>query len=161
MFQDVSRFFGLFKEAHQTADTDNEASSIHHTLGLGPTQAAKGNHQHSVVRSKDTWHKVGEPNEPGFLNSWASAGPGAFFRKDAAGNVHLRGFVSGGASGTVAFILPVGYRPTDWSEYLNAEGLGTTNTMQISIASTGEVYLTSVTGATPSRWGISCTFSTE
>lgn len=46
MFGDVNKFLGLFREAHQTADTDNEASSLHHTLGRGPTQAARGNHKH-------------------------------------------------------------------------------------------------------------------
>lgn len=45
-FGDVNKFLGLFREAHQTADTDNEPSSIHHTLGKGPTQAARGNHRH-------------------------------------------------------------------------------------------------------------------
>jgi len=33
---------------HNAADTDSLASSIHHTLGTGETQAAPGNHQHTA-----------------------------------------------------------------------------------------------------------------
>ena len=46
MFGDVNKLLSLFREAHQTSDVDNEASSLHHTLGRGPTQAARGNHRH-------------------------------------------------------------------------------------------------------------------
>jgi len=31
---------------HEDADTDSSASAIHHTLGTGPNQAARGNHTH-------------------------------------------------------------------------------------------------------------------
>lgn len=50
----------LFKDAHKYADTDVERSSIHHTLGSSPTQAAPGNHSHTalddlgVYKSADT-----------------------------------------------------------------------------------------------------------
>ena len=43
------RFHGnklLQANTHQSADTDVAASSIHHTLGDGPTQAAPGDHTH-------------------------------------------------------------------------------------------------------------------
>src|SRR5689334_4994747 len=35
-----------YDDAHKNSDTDNEASSIHHTLGPSPVQAAAGNHTH-------------------------------------------------------------------------------------------------------------------
>lgn len=47
----ISDAFRKFREAHQNADTDNEPSSIHHTLGKGPNQAARGNHNHDGTYS--------------------------------------------------------------------------------------------------------------
>ena len=35
-----------YDDAHKNSDTDNEASSIHHSLGGSPVQAAPGNHDH-------------------------------------------------------------------------------------------------------------------
>lgn len=49
-----------------------------------------------------------------FEGTWANAGApeadGAYC-KDALGFVHLRGAITGDTSGSLAFILPVGYRP--------------------------------------------------
>lgn len=38
-----------YKKAHESADTDFEAASIHHSLGRGPNNAAPGNHNHNGV----------------------------------------------------------------------------------------------------------------
>jgi hypothetical protein len=38
-----------YNAAHLRADTDGDRSSIHHTLGQSPTQAAPGNHSHDDV----------------------------------------------------------------------------------------------------------------
>lgn len=38
-------------EFHTNADTDASADSIHHTLGLGSNQAAKGSHRHDGTDS--------------------------------------------------------------------------------------------------------------
>ena len=51
---------------------------------------------------------------PVLLNSWTNYGGGfsnAAYYKDSLGMVHLRGMVRGGAIGSNAFVLPVGYRP--------------------------------------------------
>lgn len=51
---------------------------------------------------------------PTLLNSWTNYGGGfseAAYYKDSLGMVHLRGMVRGGAIGSNAFVLPVGYRP--------------------------------------------------
>jgi hypothetical protein len=37
------------KVVHQVTDTDLNHSSPHHTLGSGPTQAARGNHTHVIT----------------------------------------------------------------------------------------------------------------
>lgn len=62
-------------------------------------------------------HYVGAAGEPAFQNSWvnfdAAAGPtgraASFYRHN--GRVYLGGVIKSGASGTIAFTLPVGYRP--------------------------------------------------
>jgi len=51
---------------------------------------------------------------PTLLNSWANFGS-AFetigYLKDPLGFVHLKGVATGGATNTIAFMLPAGYRP--------------------------------------------------
>ena len=65
----------------------------------------------------EDWHFVGSTNDYGvtFSNSWANVGgasdPPAAFMKDKMGFVHLIGRIDTGTTGTVAFTLPVGYRP--------------------------------------------------
>ena len=57
-----------------------------------------------------------------YQNAWATAGTPAAYWKDPHGFVHLRGRISGGATGTVAFTLPVGYRPSDPNSTIPAAG---------------------------------------
>ena len=113
-----------------------------------------------AVASTDTWHSVGGGGEPAYQNSWSGHnGSVAQFYKDSADNVHIRGMVTGGASGTVVFTLPAGYRPTGWSEVYTAEGAGGAGTMLVSVSSTGDVYMTTVSG-TPTRWNLNAVFTT-
>ncbi len=61
-----------------------------------------------------TWREVGAGGEPAFENSWVNYGgvwDTAAFYKDAAGIVHIKGFVKSGTIGQSVFTLPVGYRP--------------------------------------------------
>jgi hypothetical protein len=63
------------------------------------------------VVGSDTWHTV-----TSFSNTWTDRGaaghPPVSYRKYGNGDVRLRGHLSvGGASGTVAFSLPSGWRP--------------------------------------------------
>ena len=50
-----------------------------------------------------------------FQNSWVNVGSAAVtaFYKDPFGRVHLKGHINTGASGTVIFTLPEGYRPSE------------------------------------------------
>lgn len=63
------------------------------------------------------WISVGAGGAPAFQNAWANLA-GNFqlvrFRKIDADHVELDGSAHSGASGTVAFTLPVGYRPQLW-----------------------------------------------
>lgn len=55
------------------------------------------------------------------VNSWATvSGRTPSYHKDALGYVHLRGTMSGGASGTLAFTLPVGFRTGMFASALTA-----------------------------------------
>ena len=70
----------------------------------------------SIRGDNETWHDVGTTNDfdVTFQNSWANVGggnPPAGFYKDKMNIVHLRGNIDTGASGSIAFTLPVGYRP--------------------------------------------------
>lgn len=82
-----------------------------------------------------------------FENSWKNTG-GAFmtaaYRKQG-NTVRLRGVVEGGASGSVAFTLPAGFRPTATSAFAGAGG--STADTKAQITTGGAVALTySVTG---------------
>ena len=49
-----------------------------------------------------------------YINGWSDVGAPwetAAYLKDPLGFVHLKGLATGGANGTVAFVLPAGYRP--------------------------------------------------
>jgi hypothetical protein len=70
-----------------------------------------------VVRivGSEPFHIVGTAGEPAFENGWTNTGLGfetAGFYIDSMNVVHLKGLLNGGASGTDAFHLPAGYRPS-------------------------------------------------
>lgn len=57
---------------------------------------------------------LGNWQAPTFTNGWSNYGSGfqaLQYTRDNSGLVHIRGVVTGGASGTSIFTLPVGYRP--------------------------------------------------
>lgn len=70
----------------------------------------------------EAWHVIGDTGEPAFSNLWTqfvgvgSAEPA--FYLDVLGVVHIKGTFSTGASGTVAFTLPEGYRPSESAYYI-------------------------------------------
>jgi hypothetical protein len=96
----------------------------------------------------ENMHFVGAAGEPAFQNSWVnydtSPGRSAFFYRDR-GRVYLGGVIKTGASNTVAFTLPVGYRPLigNVSFAVNSSGAAA----QVSIDSSGNV--------TPINWTVS------
>jgi hypothetical protein len=68
------------------------------------------------VVASEPFHIVGGTGEPAFQNGWNNFGFGyslAGFFKDPMGIVHLKGTLSGGGSGSIAFTLPEGYRPAE------------------------------------------------
>jgi hypothetical protein len=101
----------------------------------------------------DSWHAVGATGEPAFQNSWvnfdgaAPTGRYARFRRYPDGRVRMAGVVKTGASGTVAFTLPAGYRPPSSEAFSVLSGGNAAG--QVVIGSDGTVLLQN--GASPSN----------
>ena len=100
----------------------------------------------------DIKHYVGTVGEPAFQNSWVSydgaAGPtgrAAAFWKDPFGVVRLSGVVRAGASPSVVFNLPPGYRPiyqTNDAHDFNVASAGTLAFANCGVLVNGDVVLT-------------------
>lgn len=88
-----------------SADTATNASKL---AGKDPSAFASA--------EVEPFHEVGAAGQPAFENGWNNESPSgettAAFYKDPFGIVHLKGIVTGGASSTVIFTLPEGYRLT-------------------------------------------------
>lgn len=68
----------------------------------------------SAMSYDHSWREVGATGQPAFQNSWVNFGTPyetAAFYKDSNGIVHLKGLIKSGTVNTIAFTLPVGYRP--------------------------------------------------
>jgi len=90
---------------------------------------------------------------PTFQNSWANVAAGTQlvgYFKDQNGIVHIKGEVSGGVSGTVAFTLPAGYRPLGFLRvYGQAANGGGIVPMLVEINASGTVSI----NTTVTSWG--------
>lgn len=86
----------------------------------------------------DTWHNVAT-----FSGTWVNYGGAeqvAGYMIDGAGNVHLRGTIKSGTIGTVAFVLPAGYRPSSTMHFPAITNNGTAIVFgQVSALTDGSV----------------------
>ncbi len=101
-------------------------------------------------------HAIGGGGEPAFQNSWANSGSGlrdVSFWKDQLGGVHLQGHMSGGASTSVAFTLPLGYRPSAELAFPNRH-MSTSQSTEVLIETNGEVKVIYTTTSNFSLEGI-------
>lgn len=107
-----------------------------------------------VTYDDDPWHYVGAAGEPAFQNGWVNYGSNwenARFRKDAAGNVIIQGLVKSGATQTVIFTLPEGYRtPSEGSGFLIFDLISNGALGRVDVQPNGDVFYYS--GANPSGW---------
>ena len=86
------------------------------------------------------------------VNSWVQVGGTeqvAGYWKDPSGFVHLRGQISDGASGTTAFTLPTGYRPSKTVRFVVNAG---TAPAYVSITSAGVVAPINVGTSDVNAW---------
>ncbi len=106
-------------------------------------------HQLLALRG-DKWHRVGAPNEPGYLNGWADCtlpGPkrnGAEWRRDRDGLVWLRGLIKkdlAPAGGETILTLPLAYRPTRHEIFccISEDTFGNRQESQIVVENDGRV----------------------
>lgn len=119
---------GWFRYADVVIDsTDTEINAANITLTY-PNQSSD-------------WMTVGATGAPAFQNSWSAGALGQppRFRKDAAGNVHLFGAMEGGGTGTVAFTLPAGFRPSAPFRHAAAGG---TSVNRLTVEADGDVVPT-------------------
>ena len=86
----------------------------------------------------ENWREIGI--NPAFQNSWIDAGANPAFYKDPFRRVHLKGDLSTGASGTVAFTLPEGYRPSEALNFALWQTGGAAGAYAV-IATTGTVTI--------------------
>jgi hypothetical protein len=109
-----------------------------------------------VVYTEDTWN-------PPVLNAPFTAVVGAEpgFRRDYAGNIHLRGQVNrnAAADGATLFTLPSGgYRPEQTHRLVIDTTPITTSTARLVVLATGEVQVQVKTGA-PTVYSLSTSFT--
>lgn len=86
--------------------------SISSVASVGEGESpAKWDHIHS--HDDSDLHTIGAVNEPIYKNGWVAHTPGAYPVQYVKINelVLLQGLIKDGVVGTVAFTLPVGYRP--------------------------------------------------
>ena len=79
------------------------------------------------------WHNVGASGEPAFQNSWANVGAPyqvCRFGKLPNNELWIEGRITGGAIDTVAFTLPVGYRPL--KKYVYNVALATSGYVEVN-----------------------------
>lgn len=112
----VSAAIKAFRDAHLNADTDGDATAMHHTLGLSPYQAAPGNHNHDADYS-DIAH-----THTVVTSASASPSGGGFsgqldFYKIADSMVIVSGYLDNDTFNNTTLTdstvdIPVGYRPS-------------------------------------------------
>jgi hypothetical protein len=98
----------------------------------------------------EPWHEIGAPGEPEFENEWRNFGEGwetAAFYRDPWGRVFVRGLITGGKLGAVAFRLPEGYRPTAGIHLLGNSVFNATDA--INVHADGAVFIRESTNVNP------------
>ncbi len=92
--------------------------------------------------SGEAWHLVGAAGQPAFQGTWTDLNSGyapAGFYVDPIGIVHLKGVIAAGTAGTLAFILPAGYRPPLGLAFAVAAGSPGPTLENVDVLSDGEV----------------------
>lgn len=97
--QDVSNL-------HNMSDVDSGQLAQHHTLGLGPNQAAAGNHNHDKV-----YTKLGYTFQASPLSAGITGAVDLYKHGNVVHCVFNLGSAAAIAGNTVLSVMPVGFRP--------------------------------------------------
>jgi hypothetical protein len=99
------------KQANKVLNNRESSLDVENAANLGGQPASA-----YALADSEAYHLIGTPGEPAFENGWsnfAAAYSKAAFYIDSMDVVHLRGSIQAAASGTIAFTLPAGYRPSE------------------------------------------------
>lgn len=111
-----------------------------------------------AVAVVENYREIGGTNNPAFINSWVNFNSAthstAAFYKDPYERVWLKGTIKTGATPSVAFVLPTGYRPLLINTFSSIDGTGTPSA-EIEIDASGNVTIASGNNASISLDGIS------
>lgn len=146
------RFFQNQEQSGTTAfDTGSSPVNLTYTAGVTVKQSGSPIPTSAVpvftqVVGDTQWTNI--VGGVGYQNSWVDSG-GALalsaFRKDGFGRVEFRASMKSGASASIAFTLPVGYRPAATQTFTGLAELVASNvSTEITVASTGAVTVTFV-----------------
>jgi len=115
----------------------------------------------------DTWHTVGDVDEPDYENSWDTLDDPVMFTKTSSGQIMINGKITGGTFAAIdtpetLFTLPVDYRP-DVTRYGSASkcliaGAPTRPSGYIQVLDTGEVQISSSVSGSPTEFHINMIF---
>jgi hypothetical protein len=161
---DVSTFdlgtdVGVWAKIQVTGTAPATAKFGRVAFDIGPGASGREVHLDSMVFEQpreEGWHAVGGTGEPAFQNSWVNFGSTyapARFRKDINGWVTLDGLVKNGTINTVAFTLPVGYRPATNEELTQVVKSGA-GTGAIEVQADGDVVAFTASNSSFSLAGI-------
>ena len=140
--------------------TDAVQRDVHNIRKMVVSDGASGSGEFNfsvitnILNVLDIWHEVGAAGEPVFKNSWVNQGGNDLrFSKRSAHipiqQVHLRGLVDDGASGSVVFTLPGGYRPLNLTTITLNVGVFTGETAVAQIETGGDVRIFYSGGSEP------------
>jgi len=127
------------------------------TMGTAVPTPANG----QIGAGDATWIEIGSGGTaPAFQSGWINSGGAlatAAFRKTASGIVEIKGFIQLGASGSIVFTLPAGYRPSKeiWLASANSDA----SIPAVHITPAGLVSWNF--GGGPPAAGICCSFYAE
>lgn len=97
----------------------------------------------TALAEQEDWIVVGAVDAPAFQGSWSNEGAPYYdvaFMLDTLGWVHFRGALDPGGDGTVAFTLPVEYRPTAEVQ-MTARGSAAGTPQAVIVEPDGEVRI--------------------
>jgi hypothetical protein len=104
---------GTVPSATNATNAANAANATSATNATNATNAVSAQTAQTLTPA-ESFRNIGTAGNPGFQGTWTNFGSGratAGFFRDQQNIVYLKGSITGGTSGTVAFTLPAGYRP--------------------------------------------------
>jgi hypothetical protein len=108
------------EEAHAFADTDNDADSLHHTLGIGNFQAAPGKGTNDRLKALEA-----STSRTGVLVAVApfTLGLNSLVRRGDIVHMYAEVFrlVGFNAAYSIALNIPVGFRPTQVMQFQSSQ----------------------------------------